>query len=149
MIGVTTTPSAPTRSSRVGVASVRMSRAARPSRAASHAVGTAASTPPTAAPAIMPGVRAPSSSFTMAPPKPNAPSEAGDRLQGDRPVDVGVPEVQEFAAEQGERQHPDARPADDQKDERPRGHDLHGIDAAQALTGPAGRKMICRCGPSV
>ena len=73
----------------------------------------------------------PSSSLTMAAPKPNAPRKPGDRLDGDRTVDAGMTEVQQFPAEQGQGQHADARPTDDQKDERPRGHDLHGSDPTQ------------------
>ncbi len=94
----------------MGVASVRMLRAARLSRAASQPVGTAASAPPATAAAIIPGVRPPSSSLTIAPPKPNAPMNPAAASSDTGPSTSGLAEVQHSRAEQGERQHARHRP---------------------------------------
>jgi hypothetical protein len=67
-----TVPSAPTTSSCVGVASVRICIAARVSRVATHAVGSAAASPiRLGAVADRPG----SSWDAIAPPKPKAPTK--------------------------------------------------------------------------
>ena len=118
-IGVTTTPSVPTRSARVGVASVRMSAPPGSAGIANQPVGTAASTPPaTAADDHARGTRTEQLAGDRAAPNPNAPTKPAIAWTENGPSTSGWPKWSS-GAEQGEREHADAGPADEQKDDVP------------------------------